>query len=606
MENEAGSEHKPQERIETGMLRMSATGTMLWRCRPLVEQRFGRLFDAVKSILIWLVSSGFGWTARWASATDVKQMRQRLSLAERALQTQSQSIALTSHELRTPLNGIIGLTELLDGTPLRAEQRSYLDAIATSARALLTLVDDLLDEGKIAAGHWRVNPKPVAIAALVEEVVELLAPRAQAKGLELAAHVARHVPDTVSIDPNLLLRILMNLIGNAIKFTQRGGIAIDVSVGQTEPHAVELLISVSDTGIGIAPEDQARVFAAYEQAEQPTGDGTGLGLAISRTIAHALGGTLLLTSEPGNGSTFCFKVPVPRTGAETETVRPFSGRQILLVSDRLIEPGLLVRRLFDLGASVELARDLFDARERFAAGARFDALLIDYDQKLPAEDLLIIGGANHPPMAVMMTPADRMGLEKLRAYGVETYLVKPIRTTSLVKVLATLMDGETLSVSTDEAVARPSAKPREPHRPTEGLRILLADDNDINVLLARGQLQAFGSLDIARNGAEAVALAMHASPTPYDVIIMDLHMPVMDGFTAIAAIRQSELTSGHRSYIVALTADVTQQSAAMAMAAGADATLTKPIDQARLGRLMLQMMRCHDPTRPELMTERSS
>ncbi len=593
---------------------MSAAGTILWGSRLPFVQGLGALMHAVKSILIRSVAPGFARAARWAvatPATDVKHMRERLLLAERALQSQSQSVALTSHELRTPLNGIIGLTELLDGTPLRAEQRSYLDAIATSARALLTLVDDLLDEGKIAAGHWRVDPKPVAIEALVEEVVELLAPRAQAKGLELAAHVARHVPDTVSIDPNLLMRILMNLIGNAIKFTQRGGIAIDVSVGRVQPQGIELLMSVSDTGIGISPDDQTRVFAAYQQAGHPsTGGGTGLGLAIARTIADALGGTLSLTSEPDSGSTFCFKVQVPRTGAETEIVRPFNGRQILLVSDRLVEPGLLMRRLFDLGASVELARDLIDGRARLGAGARFDAILVDYDQKLSAEDLLTVAEANHPPIAVMIAPADRIGLEKLRAYGVETYLVKPIRTTSLVKVLATLMDGETLSVSADEAVARPSAKPREPHRPTEGLRILLADDNDINVLLARGQLQAFGSLDIARNGAEAVALAMHASPTPYDVIIMDLHMPVMDGFTAIAAIRQGELTSGHRSYIVALTADVTQQSAAMAMAAGADATLTKPIDQARLGRLMLEMVRCHNATRmeprPELMTERSS
>jgi signal transduction histidine kinase/CheY-like chemotaxis protein len=517
-------------------------------------------------------------------AAEANELRRELARAEADLAAKNRSIALASHELRTPLNGILGMMDLLSHTSLSAEQTSYVHAARTSATALLALVDDMLDVGKMAAGHWSLKPQPVAVEALVEEVVELLAPRAQAKGLELAAHVAAQVPESVSADPDRLTRILTNLIGNAIKFTDRGGVAIDVSLERQTETDVTLAFRVRDSGIGIPTADQSRIFGEYEQAgagisQRPAG--TGLGLAISRTIARAMGGDITLESAPGEGSVFCFEVALPTLGASMSAAWPCASSHILLISNKSIEPPLLMRRLFDLGASVELARSSDAAHESLASRRPIDAILFDHDGSLDAAEFMATVQPR-PPVAVMLAPADRNALDRLRDSGVKAHLVKPMRTASLTKVIAAMLSGETVAAPSMAAeVVRP-----EPARETSELKILLADDNDINLLLGQSVLRSLGhASDVVRNGILAVARAVEAIwlGHPYDVILMDLHMPELDGFAAIAAIRKDEKLSDHRSLIIALTADTTEHTSLKAIDAGADLALTKPIQHRLLG-----------------------
>ena len=448
-------------------------------------------------------------------------------------------------------------------------------------------MDTLLDVGKIAAGHWHLKPRPVAIETLVEEVIELLAPRAQAKGLELAAHVSLHVPDIVSVDPDQLSRILTNLIGNAIKFTEHGGVAIEVTAEPLMDASVTLEMRVRDSGVGITVDDQLRIFGEYQQAGDIVSrgvGGTGLGLAISRTIARMMGGDITLESTPAKGSVFYLRVDLPVLESLKHRERLLNGKHILLVSDRVIEPPLLMRRLFDLGASVELARDIPSAGAILATGRSIDVILLDHGQALDAASFRSHVVGKVPPIAVMLAPADRDALPGIRASGVEAHLVKPIRSGSLTKVISAMLSGDVIANLSPEAV--PAAEAIQQIKP---LRILLADDNEINVLLGKSVLQSLGqSVETVGDGALAVSRAKEAFRLgqPFDVILMDLHMPVLDGFAAIAAIRAATQAAERKPFIVALTADTTEESSIRAIEFGADITLTKPFQQSTLAEIL--------------------
>lgn len=528
-------------------------------------------------------------TSRAAEArltAEIALLQARVAEKDALLAIRDRAIALASHELRTPLNGILGMADLLDHTALTPEQTSYVRTIANSAAALVNLVDDMLDAGKMAAGHWRLRPRSVDLVAWIEEISELLAPRAQSKGLELAAYVAADVPARVEADPEQLTRIVMNLAGNAIKYTERGGVAIEITADTDGPMA-EIKIVVRDSGIGIAAVDQARIFAAYEQAEGTyvaAMPGTGLGLSIARAIASAMDADLSVESRAGEGAQFTLALSVPVLEVRDEAIRPFAGRRFLMVSTSTIEFSVLMRRLFDLGATVDCASSQTAASDMIRSGEHFDAVLIDIDGDIDVDALATLCRQTGRAMVALTTPVGRKSLDRLRDAGMTAHLIKPIRSQTLQRILGNIIDGRA------ESHASANAQPDSiASTPSVSLRVLLADDNEINTLLAISMIGRYGHhIETVDNGAAAIERVSAARSTgePFDVVFMDLHMPVVDGFAAIRAIRAEETTGRDRSKIIALTADATAATAGEALAAGADLALTKPVQATRLAEVL--------------------
>ncbi len=515
-------------------------------------------------------------------AVDVEAVLAARDRAEAESAARSRLLATAGHEIRTPLHGIVGMADLLADTALSAEQAAYVRAVRTSGTALLGLVDDVLDLARFEAGRLAVAPEPIDLAALVEDVVELMAPRAHGKGLELASIVAPGLPVRVEADPILLRQVLINLAGNAVKYTERGGVAVEVEPAAGPESAGRIAFRVRDTGIGIAAQDAERIFAEFERAtpgEAGRGGGTGLGLAIARSIVRRMGGDLRLDSRPRQGSVFCFDLYLRPVEAKAPPVAPLAGRRIAVVSDGVVEPPLLVRRLHALGAETVQVGDpaALDPTERF------DVVLIDGDDRAADRLAALRAIARHPaPAVVLVTPTDRARLAEWRRAGFAGHLVKPVRAASLARVVAAVGSGEGLDEPAPSGiVARISSG--------GGLDLLLADDNEINALLGRALLENLGHrVTVVADGAAAVAAVTEARDRgrPFAGVLMDLHMPGMDGFAAIGALRRAEIGDDHRVGIVALTADGTAAAAMRARAAGADAVLIKPIERDRLAGVL--------------------
>ena len=520
-------------------------------------------------------------------AQMVKELEVSKGRAEAAAATKSVFLANMSHEIRTPLNAILGMTALALQTPLTAEQQDYLETVKFSAGALLALINDILDFSKIEAHRLDLEHTAFELRETVGDAARVLALRASEKGIELAVDVAAKAPDALLGDAGRLRQVLLNLIGNAIKFTSQGEVVLRVTTTGIERGRAALNFSVSDTGIGIAPEHLDHIFDAFTQADSSTTrryGGTGLGLAIAKRLVDLMGGRLWVESEVGRGSTFRFTAYFAMADAPADDqvgLSSLEGLRVLVIDDnatnRRILEAMLSSWLMKPTAVNDVAAALAKLRQAKDPLTRFNVVISDCQMpEMDGFDLATeikkdkkLAGI---PIVMLTSLGQAEHVERCRQIGVDACLTKPVKHSDLLDALTNIL-GSAVRRQPDEPTKRPRQSPQEP------LTILVAEDNPVNRKLVVTLLQKRGhqvrAVEDGRAAVNAVAQTTHGG---FDVVVMDVQMPVMSGLEATRAIRAGETPGASRLPIIALTAHAMQGDRERCLAAGMDGYLPKPID----------------------------